>query len=220
MSMKHRFDLIVFDWDGTLADSARTIVEALQAASVDAGLEPPDDNVARSVIGLGLKEALHTLFPHADQAQALALVERYRNYYHLWDSDVSLFHGVAEAIPELETQGFLLAVATGKGRNGLNRSFEATGLKPYFRASRCADECFSKPHPQMLHELMNELGVLPERTLMIGDAPFDLQMAQNAGVSSLGATYGAQPVEKLLPYAPLACFDSFTKLRLWLSLNA
>ncbi len=215
-----QFDLIVFDWDGTLVDSARTIVDALQAASVDAGLEPPRDSVARSVIGLGLKEAMHALFPHADQSQAQVLVERYRNHYYLRDSDVSLFDGVAEAIPELEAHGFLLAVATGKGRNGLNRSFEATGLKSYFHASRCADECFSKPHPQMLHELMNELDVLPERTVMVGDAPFDLQMAQNAGVASLGAAYGAQPLENLLPYSPLACFNSFTKLRLWLALNA
>jgi len=218
--MPQRFDLIVFDWDGTLVDSARNIVHALQAASADAGWEPPSDQSARGVIGLGLKEAMHALFPVIDETQTQVLIERYRAHYFTHDHEISLFEGVREAVLELEARGFLLGVATGKGRNGLNRSLECTSLKPHFHASRCADECFSKPHPQMLHELMDELGVTPERTLMVGDTPYDLQMAQNAGVAGLGAAYGAQPLENLLPHAPLACFDSFTKLHQWLITSA
>lgn len=218
--MPQQFDLIVFDWDGTLVDSARNIVSALQAASIDAGLEPPRDRMARSVIGLGLKEAMHALFPEIDEARTQILIERYRTHYLACDHEISLFEGVREALLELEVRGFLLGVATGKERNGLNRSLDGTLLKTHFHASRCADECFSKPHPQMLHELMDELGVTPGRTLMVGDTPYDLQMAQNAGVAGIGAAYGAQPLENLLPYAPLACFDSFTKLHQWLITSA
>jgi len=217
--MSQQYDLIVFDWDGTLADSVKNIVDAIHEASIDAGLEPPADYASRSIIGLELTKAVHTLFPAAEKAKVQILAERYRHHYLAREHAIPLFEGVREAIIELDAQGLQLAVATGKGRGGLNRALESSGLKSYFPATRCVDECFSKPHPQMLHELMDELGAVPERTLMVGDTSFDLQMAQNAGVDGLGVTYGAHPLGDLLPHSPLACFDSFTKLHQWLASN-
>ena len=148
------------------------------------------------------------------------LTARYRHHYFARDQQTLLFEGAALALAELERQGFLLAVATGKGRNGLNRSLADSGIAHHIHASRCADECFSKPHPQMLLEIMDELGVEAERTLMVGDTSYDLQMACNANVASLGVCYGAHAIEDLLPHAPLAHFDQFTKLNQWLIMNA
>lgn len=218
--MPRRFELIVFDWDGTLADSTRIIVDAIQAASADAGLPMPDERAARSIIGLSLQRAIYQLFPHITPEQLQLLVERYRHHYFAGDDDIPLFPEVAETLAELAAQGHRLAVATGKGRRGLDQSLERTGLRQYFEATRCADECHSKPHPQMLLELMDELDAEPEVTLMIGDTHYDLQMAANAGAASLAVSYGAQPLEDLLPHAPLASFDSFAKLRAWLNANA
>jgi phosphoglycolate phosphatase len=218
--MPQRFDLLVFDWDGTLADSTQAIVEALQAASRDVGLPVPDDIKSRSIIGLGLRDALQVLFPEADEATGLQLVDSYRSHYFARDDEIRLFQGVREALQQLAGAGFMLAVATGKGRNGLNRDLAQTGLADYFIATRCAGECLSKPHPQMLEEIMSELGAMPEKTVMIGDTPYDLQMAQNAKVTGIGVSYGAQTHASLLEHAPLACFDSFDKLHAWLNENA
>lgn len=218
--MPNRFDLLIFDWDGTLADSTQIIVDALQSASRDVGLPVPSDEKSRSIIGLGLREALQELFPGVNPETQSRLVERYRHHYFTRDDQIVLFDGVTEAIQELSDAGFMLAVATGKGRGGLNLAMEQTGLSPFFHATRCAGECHSKPHPQMLEEILEELGAVPEKAVMIGDTHFDLQMAQNAGMASLGVSYGAQPYENLLPHAPLACFDSFAKLHAWLKLNA
>ena len=218
--MPQRFDLIIFDWDGTLANSTQMIIDCISEASADVGLPVPDASAAGHVIGLGLFEAVAVLFGELGETQFQQLVARYRFHYHARDEQTPLFDGVAETISELETQGFLLAVATGKGRNGLNKSLERCGLARYFHATRCVDECRSKPDPQMLNELMDELGVTPARALMVGDTSHDLEMAQNAGVASLAASYGAQPLQTLSQYAPLAHFDSFTKLRQWLIINA
>jgi len=218
--MPHKYDLIVFDWDGTLADSVKNIVDAIYCASIDVGLEPPNDYDSRSIIGLELTMAVHTLFPAAETAKVHKLAERYRHHYSEREHVIPLFEGVPESISELSGRGFHLAVATGKGRGGLNRALESSGLQQYFQASRCVDECFSKPHPQMLHELMDEFGATPERTLMIGDTSFDLQMAQNAVVAGLAVTYGAHPLDELQQHGPLACFDSFNKLHQWLKSNA
>lgn len=214
--MPKQFDLIVFDWDGTLADSVKSIVDAIYYSSLDAGLEPPSDYATRSIIGLELVRAIETLFPEQPSKVVERLADGYRHHYALRENDISLFDGVAEAVAELNAQGFQLAVATGKGRNGLNHALQESGIQQYFHASRCVDECFSKPHPQMLHELMDELGAMPERTVMVGDTSFDLQMAQNAGVASLGVSYGAHPHDELQEYAPLACFDRFNTLHQWL----
>jgi phosphoglycolate phosphatase len=218
--MPNRYDLIVFDWDGTLVDSTQLIVDSIRAASADAGLPLPHPSAARGIIGLGLPEALRTLFGDLSENQRHQVTERYRYHYFAQDHAVPLFDGVADTVSELAAQGFMLGVATGKGRRGLNLSLQRSGLQPYFLATRCVDECFSKPHPQMLLEIMDELGTLPERTLMIGDTAYDLQMAQNAGVASVAVTYGAQGLENLLPYGPVAHFDSFTNLNQWLIMNA
>lgn len=218
--MPKQFDLIVFDWDGTLVDSTHAIVESVQGAAEDAGLPIPSDAAARGIIGLELHRALATLFESVSEEQVRYLAERYRYHFLVRDHAIPMFEGVAEALEELTEEGFMLSVATGKTRRGLDRAMSTTGLHPHFLASRCADECFSKPHPQMLHEIMDELGVMPERTLMIGDTSYDLQMASNAGASSLAVSYGAQPLEALLEHAPLAHFDRFTKLHQWLIINA
>lgn len=218
--MPKQFDLIVFDWDGTLVDSTHAIVESILGASEDAGLPLPTAEAARGIIGLELHAAIAALFDGITEEQVRFVAERYRYHFLVRDHAISLFEGVADAIEQLAGEGFMLSVATGKTRRGLDRAMTATELQPHFLASRCADECFSKPHPQMLQELMDELGVTPDRTLMIGDTSYDLQMAQNAGVSSLAVSYGAQPLETLLPHTPLAHFDCFTKLHQWLIINA
>lgn len=215
-----RFQLLVFDWDGTLMDSAAAIAASIQAACRDVGLEAPSDEAARHVIGLGLNEALNMLLPGLSAPTAEALVARYRCHFLSRDAEIPLFPGAPEAVRALCERGFLLGVATGKSRRGLERALEATGLKPFFRATRCADECFSKPHPAMLLELMDELGAGTDNTLMIGDTTHDLQMAQNAGVAALGAAYGAHPKGSLLEFAPLACLDDFSQVERWLAENA
>lgn len=215
-----KFDLIVFDWDGTLMDSAGVIVSSIQGAARDRGLAEPSDENARHVIGLGLNEALEYAFPGLSPQQYAPLVERYRHHFLSRDQAIPLFEGVVEVIETLHAEGFLLAVATGKSRAGLNRAFESSGIGDYFHASRCADETFSKPHPAMLLELIEQFGVEAGRTLMIGDTTHDLQMAINAGVAGLGVAYGAHPEENLAALAPLACVSSIMELRSWLNANA
>jgi phosphoglycolate phosphatase len=219
-SMPKRFELLVFDWDGTLMDSAGAIVFSIQAACADLGLPVPGEAAARHIIGLGLRDALTTLLPGLPEAEYPALVERYRHYYLARDREILLFEGAAETVRGLAAAGFLLAVATGKSRQGLNRALAHTGLGPYFHASRCADECHSKPHPSMLEEIMDELAAAPERTLMIGDTTHDLLMAANAGVSSLAVAYGAHPREDLEALAPVATVESLPELRQWLDAHA
>ncbi len=218
--MGKKFDLLVFDWDGTLFDSTGAIVRSLQASCRDMGLPEPSDEQASHVIGLGLAEALRYAAPELTEDRLPLLIERYRYHYLLQDQDIRLFHGVAELIERLYATGFQLAVATGKSRRGLDRAFSSSGLGRFFSASRCADECFSKPHPQMLEELIDEFAASKERTLMIGDTTHDLQMAVNAGVAGLGVSYGAHPVEALHSLKPLACVRDVRELDEWLDLNA
>lgn len=214
--MAERFDLIVFDWDGTLMDSAGAIVRALQAAARDLGLPAPSDERARYVIGLGLADALRHAVPELPAADYARMVERYRHHYLSKDHELSLFDGVEALIATLAGRGCMLAVATGKSRRGLNRVLDHTGLARYFQATRCADECFSKPHPAMLEELMDELCVLPDRTLMVGDTTHDLQMARNAGTAALAVSFGAHPRAALEAERPLECLDSPRALSRWL----
>ncbi len=218
--MPRQFDLLVFDWDGTLADSTRAIVDAVNHASVDMALAPPTEEATRSIIGLELRQALRVLFANVGEQVIEQLAARYHYHYSRFQDNIPLFDGALEAVQQLAADGFMLAVASGKGRRGLRHAISSAGMDSIILAERSADDCFSKPHPQMLHELMDELGTVPQRTVMIGDTVFDLQMAQNAGTASLGVTYGAQPRENLLPHAPLATFDSFAKLHAWLSENA
>jgi phosphoglycolate phosphatase len=218
--MGKRFDLLVFDWDGTLLDSTGAIVKAIQFSCRDLGLPEPSDDHARQVIGLGLAEVLHHSVPGLSEDRFPQMVERYRFHYLSNDHELRLFDGAAEMIVELHSTGLLLAVATGKSRNGLNRALRHCDLGHYFSATRCADECFSKPHPQMLEELMDELSVLPQRTLMIGDTTHDLQMGINAGVAGLAVAYGAHSAATLDTLNPLARMHSIGELAGWLRTHA
>lgn len=218
--MGKRFDLIVFDWDGTLMDSTRAIVVALQAACADLGLETPSEGDCRYVIGLDLNSALRRVAPALTADRLPEMLDRYRHHYLARDHDLSPFPGIGELLADLDDGGFLLAVATGKSRLGLDRALANTGFGARFAASRCADECHSKPHPQMLEELLDELEIRPERALMIGDTTHDLQMAINAGVPGLAVAYGAHDDGELRALAPLACLHSVEQLGDWLRRNA
>ncbi len=212
-----KFDLIVFDWDGTLMDSTAAIAESLQAACADLGLPVPTRELASHVIGLSLMGAVQTVAPGLDEAGCQKLAERYRYHFLARDHELVLFEGVRELLGRLSEQGRLLAVATGKARRGLDRVLEQSGLVAYFDATRCADESFSKPHPGMLLELMDELQADPARTLMIGDTTHDLQMARNAGTASVALSHGAHPVDALQAESPLAVLDSVLALDAWLA---
>jgi phosphoglycolate phosphatase len=217
--MAKRFDLLVFDWDGTLMDSAAHIASALQSAFRDLGLPVPSTAAARHVIGLGLEDAMMYLNPGLDRARYAEMADRYRVHFLAGDQDVGLFPAVATGIAALNQNGYLMAVATGKSRRGLDRSLSATGLVSYFHASRCADEGFPKPHPEMLQMIMEMLGTVPDRTLMIGDTTHDLQMAQNAGVAAVAVSYGAHLTEDLKSMNPMGCVGSFEQLMQWLKQN-
>lgn len=218
--MAKHYDLIVFDWDGTLLDSAGAIVDAIQSACRDLGISEPDEARARHVIGLGLADAMRHAVPDLAIEDYGRMVERYRHHYLSRDHELNLFGGVESMLAELADAGFLLAIATGKSRLGLDRALRNTGLGPRFIASRCADECFSKPHPQMLEELMDQLMTPRERTLMIGDTTHDLLMARNAGVDSIGVAYGAHPRDQLEALAPRAIANEIAELHAWLMNNA
>jgi len=191
------YELLVFDWDGTLIDSAGAIVACIQAACRDLGLAVPDRDRASHVIGLGLNDALAHAIPGLPQSEYPRVAERYRRHFLDRDPDIPLFAGAKDMLAELGGRGHVLAIATGKSRAGLARALDNTGVRPYISGSRCADECASKPAPDMLRELMDEFAVAGERTLMIGDTVHDLQMAE-----------------------PLACLASIQELRQWLATNA
>ncbi|ODU30564.1 MAG: HAD family hydrolase [Thiobacillus sp. SCN 62-729] len=218
--MPKQFDVLIFDWDGTLMDSAGVIVDSIQRACEDIGLAAPSDRASRQIIGLGLIQALQTLLPDLPADAYPRLVERYRHHYLGRDAQIPLFAGVPQGIRDLHGRGFQLAVATGKSRIGLERALEASSLGTWFAATRCADQTHSKPHPAMVLELMDELDADPARTLVIGDTSHDLLMASNAGVASLGVTYGAHEAGDLHPHAPLALMDSFVEVYAWLAANA
>lgn len=217
--MAKRFDLLVFDWDGTLMDSTAHIASSLQAAFQDLGLPVPSTENARHVIGLGLEDAMMYLNPGLDRLRYAEVADRYRVHFLAGDTDVDLFPAVAAGIPALNQEGYLMAVATGKSRRGLDRSLSATQLLPYFHASRCADEGFPKPHPEMLQMIMDMLETVPDRTLMIGDTTHDLQMAHNAGVAAVAVSYGAHMTDDLERMNPIGCVGSFEQLLQWLKIN-
>ena len=218
--MAKRYDLIVFDWDGTLMDSTAVIAGSIQAACRDLGLTIPGDEAARHVIGLGLSQALRYAVPDAPESMYGPLVERYRQHFLAQDQAIPLFGGAYDTLAELYDAGYLLAVATGKSRLGLERALDSTGLKKYFHATRTADQTFSKPHPAMLLELLEELAVSAGRALMIGDTTHDVQMAQNAQVDAVAVLYGAHPAEQLQELNPRALVKDFAELRAWLKANA
>lgn len=213
--MGTRYDLIVFDWDGTVVDSTSVIVASIKAACRDLDLPVPSDEAARHVIGMGLEQALRHAVPEAAEDLYRPLAERYRHYYLARDESIPLFEGARDAIADLHAAGYRLAVATGKSRMGLERSMKTSGMGGYFHATRTADQTFSKPHPAMLLEILEELDVEPERALMVGDTTHDLQMAVNAGVDAVGMTHGAHPVDQLRELQPLALLDDYAGFRAW-----
>jgi phosphoglycolate phosphatase len=215
-----RFDLIAFDWDGTLYDSTRLIARCIQAAVVDVGGAKPDERDAAWVIGLGLAEALARAAPDVPREKYAELGVRYRYHYLQHQDDVVLFDGVLPMLDALKARGHLLAVATGKSRRGLNEALASSALEGRFDGSRTADETHGKPHPRMLIELMEELDVPAERTLMIGDTTHDLQLALNAGCASVAVGYGAHEATSFDALRPLHVAASVDDLAAWLRDNA
>ncbi len=215
-----RYSLIVFDWDGTLLDSAGGIVESIQEAARDLRLPVPARETASHVIGLGLHDSLRTAVPTLPEDKYREFAEAYRRHFLARQGTMALFPGVREVLQDLHAAGHRLAVATGKSRRGLEHAFELTALRRYFAASRCADETNPKPHPAMLLELMQQLAAAPGQALMIGDTSHDLEMARGAGVDALAVTYGAHPPDALRALAPRACVASVAELRAWLTANA
>jgi phosphoglycolate phosphatase len=211
-----RFDLIVFDWDGTLFDSTALIVRCIQAACRDLGVQVPSNEAAAYVIGLGLHDALQHAVPGLSPQRYPELGRRYRHHYFREQHELTLFEGIPALLQVLRERQHLLAVATGKSRQGLNEALQHAALHCLFDATRTADETLSKPHPQMLMELMAELGVDAERTLMIGDTTHDLQLAANAGTASVAVAYGAHEPARLTGHEPLHVAHSVGELRQWL----
>lgn len=215
MDARH-FDLICFDWDGTLFDSTAIITRCIQQAVVDVGGKRPSAQDAAFVIGLALGPALARVAPDLPREKYAALGARYREHYLAHQNDISLFPGVLPLVRELRERGCQLAVATGKSRRGLDEVLTSRALNGLFDGSRTADETAGKPNPQMLLELMREFAVPPERTLMIGDTSHDLEMARNAGCASVGVSYGAHGSERLDVLGALFVAHSVADLRDWL----
>ncbi len=213
---RRQFDLIVFDWDGTLFDSTTLIARCIQAACLDLGIAAPSDHDASYVIGLGVKDALRHAAPSLPPERYRELGLRYGHHYFARQHDLALFPGMAALLQGIKERNHLLAVATGKSRLGLNDAMNAVSLNGMFDATRAADETASKPDPLMLRELMAELGTKPERTLMIGDTTHDLQLAVNAGTASVAVSYGAHGSEALAGLAPRHVAHSVADLREWL----
>ena len=214
-----RYRLVVFDWDGTLVDSAAIIVEAIQLACADLGLPVPSDAAARYVIGLGLNDALRHVAPTLAESDYPQLSARYRAHYLGRDPEIPLFDGAAKMIDRLFARGHRIAVATGKSRRGLDRALAQAGIGHFFVATRCADEGAPKPDPDMLHYLMRRIGIPPSETLMIGDTTHDLMLAANAGVDALAVAYGAHPRDALAEKTALAIVESVDELDRWLAAN-
>jgi phosphoglycolate phosphatase len=211
--MNARYDLLVFDWDGTLFDSIGWIVECLQHAARETGLAVPAETAARSVIGLSLHQAMQVLYPGSSDELARQLAGHYSKLYHSRSTDsLGLFEGVEDMLSAFREQGYQLAVATGKARAGLDHALSGTGVGGLFHATRCADETASKPHPLMVHQLMEELGVVRERTLLVGDSLHDLQMAHNAGVDVVAVACGANTRSELAELNPLICLEKTAEL--------
>ena len=211
-----RFDLIAFDWDGTLYDSTRIIVRCIQAAVVDVGGQKPTDEQAAYVIGMALMPALAHAAPDVPKDKYPLLGDRYRHHYAKHHEDLSLFEGILPMLLALRERQHTLTVATGKSRKGLDDALHQVEIRGMFDGSRTADETAGKPNPRMLHELMAEFGVPPERTLMIGDTTHDLEMAHNAGCASVAVSYGAHGTSDFGRWKPLVVAHNVSELHDWL----
>lgn len=220
MSKLRQFDLIAFDWDGTLFDSTAIIARCIQNAVRDVGGVVPSDQDAAYVIGMGLMQALAHAAPDVPESKYPELGARYRHHYATHANDISLFEGVLVMLADLKARQHCLTVATGKSRRGLDEALQSVALQGLFSGSRTADETAGKPHPRMLQELMREFGAAPERTLMIGDTTHDLQMALNAGCPSVGVSYGAHEPAAFDALTPRFVAHSVRELHDWLRANA
>lgn len=214
-----KYPLIVFDWDGTIIDSAATIAECIRESAREMGLPVPTVEQASHVIGLGLHDSLRMAVPELQSEQYPQFVASYRRHFLAREDAMGLFAGMEELLIDLKKHR-QLAIATGKSRRGLDRALAATGVGPLFAASRCADETNPKPHPAMLLELMEELGFSKNQMLMIGDTSHDLEMARAAEVDAVAVTYGAHPEEGLRACGPLQCCADVGSLSEWLKRNA
>jgi phosphoglycolate phosphatase len=219
MTTIRQFDLIAFDWDGTLFDSTALITRCIQDAVCDVGGARPSDKDAAYVIGMALMQALAHAAPDVPEARYSELGARYRHHYATQQDAISLFDGVLPMLADLKLRQHCLTVATGKSRRGLDETLQAVELKGMFDGSRTADETAGKPDPRMLHELMQEFGATPERTLMIGDTTHDLQMALNAGCLSVGVSYGAHAPDAFTALNPRFVAHSVRELHDWLLIN-
>jgi len=209
----HSYKLVIFDWDGTLMDSVDRIVYSMQASAIALSFPPPSYQQAKQIIGLSLNKAVQTLFPEADEKQLQLLMAQYKHQYvEVNNTPTPLFDNALKLLTHLKEQNKLLAVATGKGRSGLQRVWRVTDTEHFFNASRCADESVSKPDPDMINSLLTELNIEKHEAVMIGDTSFDLEMAQRAGVDSIGVTYGVHDNEVLSKFNPRAIVDSLAEL--------
>ena len=219
MTSPRQFDLVVFDWDGTLFDSTALITRCIQAACVDLGVAMPTDEQASYVIGMGLVDALQHAAPGLARERYPELGARYRHHYMARQHEIMFFDGTLAMLEALKARGHLLAVATGKSRRGLDDALNTSALRGIFDATRTADETASKPDPRMLNELMDELQIRPQRTLMVGDTTHDLQLALNAGVASIGVSYGAHDHESFEAFPTRHVAHSMADLHDWLLRN-
>jgi phosphoglycolate phosphatase len=211
--MKNKFDLIIFDWDGTLINSIEWIVNCMQEASASCTFDIPADTAVKEVIGLSLKKAMSELFPGIDERAQARFIDCYsRLFFSKQIVKDDLFVGVFEMLVQLKTAGYQLTVATGKTRKGLQKALQGTGTAALFSTTRCADETASKPNPAMIYEIMQQLGMDNKRTLMVGDSVHDMQMAANAQIASVAVSCGANSVTQLQSYEPLYCLEQTTEL--------
>lgn len=212
----NNFDVIIFDWDGTLLDSTAQITESIQAACLELGLPEPSRNTARNVIGMGLLDAMRTICPIADDKEQVLLVEAYQKHYVKKRNDVVLFEGVLEGLQKLQQVGYFMAVATGKSRSGLDYALDQTKTRKFFDTTRTVSECLSKPNPEMIFSICDVLNVVPQRALMVGDTTYDLVMAYEAGAFGAALSSGAHDVAQLQTAPFLSLNDSFKQFLSWL----
>ncbi|WP_286238601.1 HAD-IA family hydrolase [Neptuniibacter halophilus] len=211
------YKLLIFDWDGTIIDSAARIVSSMQSAAKDCEFVVPGDDEVRNIIGLGLPEAIRVLIPDVTDEGIEQMRQRYSHYYLAEDTTPTpLFAGARHSLESMHSKGMRMAVATGKSRQGLNRVFADTGLAFVFETSRCADETTSKPHPHMLEEILLETGVKASEAVMIGDTEYDLEMGVRAGMDVIAVSYGAHHLDRLKGYKPVLEVDNFPELEQWL----
>jgi phosphoglycolate phosphatase len=215
--MPNHYDLIIFDWDCTLMDSAARIVHCLQQAANTVNQPIPNASAIRHTIGLGLPEAIRHVFGSVNDAVSANLITAYRDHWHDHQIAASaLFPGAINMLKTLQAEGYLLAIATGKGRQGLNQALQDTQLTDFFQATRCADECLSKPNPQMIQEIIVDLDTTLNRTLMVGDTTYDMQMAANAKVDAIGVSYGVHAPAQLTAEGALAIVETLSEIPNWL----